>query len=888
MQTLAKYTWLFILMLSMTAGLGAQTQEQFIEAAEEYYQFGDFANAAYLYGEALEFDSTDQNLRLLKGESNLYYRAYERALKDFATMERDGAAASFPRLPYLQGKASQPLGRYDAAITFFSRFLANPGNAPIDEIEDAELQLNNTKWAKDLVAAYQETVTAGTQDNAFPINYANVNTRYDDFSPFFESDQFYFSSLRFRVDKDSIKPTRKIARIIQRNAEGNDALNRPLPDNINQRNRTAAHSAFNEAGNMVYFTYCEYLTDSLSLRCDLYSATVSPDGEWGTPQKLDINAAGANNTQPNVGMHPDGQEYLYFSSDRAGGEGMHDLYRAPIGADGALGTVAPLSDINTPFDDVTPFYYAPQRELYFSTDGRHTMGGLDIYRASLNGESWMQPIHMGLPTNSSYNDVYYSRFEEHDFAYFASNRHSAEALFWDEDEEVCCNDIYKVEIERICLEVTTWHALTKAELDATTVTFYEEFPNGERVELAQETHANDNLYTFEVEKGRKYSVTGVKRGFKDDQTTIDLSLTIPYTKGGDDCIKAELYLPPPKITLEVVTLNKIDRSELNGCTVDLFSGPNDNSPLQQDASDTKTESNFYAYDIVLERYYEVKGSKPEYTPDSATVDTRGLFVLNDTVIKRELLLEPILPDPCTIEPTVYFHNDKPIKGNPRTTTPVNYIDAYNAYVGTHKPNYYRVWGGAAGQDATERKGRLDEYFGEVDQGAAELEEFASLLKNYLANGGKITVTLQGFASPLSTGPYNDELSARRCISVINYLWNYEGGSLQQYMGDAAILMFNKAHVTLSQKTYRVPTTYKGMPVTPYQSDSPLAPADKSLIFDIKPGGEIEADPANGLVDSGDDSIYSPVAGFTRFVEIKVEGCGEQSPKDTPEIDTREY
>lgn len=880
MQTLNKYVWLLILMLSMTTGLEAQTQQQFIDAAEEYYEFGDFANAAFHFGEAMDFDTTDQTLRFRRGESNLRYLAYKRALRDFDRLERDGALPSFPRLPYLQGKAAQPLGLYDVAIDHYSLFLTNPGNASAEEIADAKRQLGYAEWAKGIVAAYEEEVAAGTQTGIFPIHYTDVNTRYDDFGPYFERDQFYFSSLRFRVDKDSIKPTRKVARILQRNAAGNEALNRQLPEQINQKNRTAAHSAFNPAGTMVYFTYCEYVTDTLKQRCDLYSAAVGADGEWGVPQKLGINVDGANNTHPNVGVHPDGSEYLYFASDRSGGAGMHDLYRTPIGADGTLGEVEPLSDLNTPFDDVTPFYNSAQRELYFSTDGRNTLGGLDVYRAIINENNWMEPpLHMGLPTNSSYNDVYYARFEEHDFGYFASNRHSADAIFWDEDEEVCCNDIYKVEIERICLEVTTWHEVTQEELDATTVTFYEEFPNGERVELAKETHPDDNLYSFEVEKGRKYFVTAVKRGFKGDDATVEMPLPTSAKTGSDECMKVPLYLPPPTITLEVVTLNKIDSTALDSCTVVLSSGSNKGN-LQEGTPDTKADDNFYAYNIILERYYEVFGSKKNYTPDSATVDTRGLFVLNDTVIKRELYLEPLLPDPCVIEPTVFFHNDRPIKGNPHTITSANYEDTYTTYVGTHKPRYYQVWGKARGQNPIVRNEQLNAYFGEVDKGYKDLQKFAAMLKDYVTGGGSITVTLQGFASPLAKGAYNDKLSARRCISVINYLLNYEGGVLREHMENGVILMSKKGNNT-------VPATYKNIPVIPYQGDTPPAQSGKALVFDIKPGGEVPVGSKPGLVDSGDDSIYSPVASAQRYVEIKVEGC-EQPIEEYPEPDPRDY
>ncbi|RMF02330.1 MAG: hypothetical protein D6772_03635 [Bacteroidetes bacterium] len=889
MHTLYRHSLLLFLLLSTAAVVRAQTQAEWIKAAETSFEYGDYYSAAYYYEEALDYDSTDHELRFRMGESHLLYRNYETALEAFDQLEAKGVAANFPRLPYLQAKAQQPLGHYDEAIANFNEFLAAPGNGSAQEVADARRQISNSEWAKEEYAAYEEELANGTQADIFPINYTNVNTKFDDFAPQFEADQFYFSSLRFKMEADSVKPARKVARILQRKADGGElTTNKLLPPEINQRNRTAAHTAFNADASMVYFTYCEYRQDTFSLRCDLYAAPVDAEGKWGTPQMLPINDGMANNTEPSVGVHPDGRTYLYFASDRSGGKGKHDLYRAEILEEG-FGSVEALDELNTPFEEVTPFYYAPKRELYFSTDGRNTLGGMDVYRSTMafNGEAWFEPVHLGLPTNSSYNDVYYVRYEDHDFGYFASNRHAADAIFWDEDEDVCCNDIYMVEIEKLCYEVTTWHAQTQEELHATTVTFYEELPGGERIELAQEMDPAGNFYTFEVEKGRNYHVTGYKRGFKSDEASVDISqwfrdLAEKPEKIGK-CIKSELFLAPPKIILEVTTFNKRDSTELPGCTVYLFSRQKDSDPLVEIGRDTKEDSNFYSYEIYAEHYYQIIGTKPEHSSDSASVDTRGLFVENDTVIKRQLYLEPFLPDPCDIQPTVFFHNDRPRKGNPHTITSADYMDTYNTYVNTHKPNYYRIWAKAPGENTTVRTARLDAYFGEVDKGAEDLRAFAEMLHGYLQKGGALKVNLQGFASPLSNGPYNDKLSARRCISVINYLWNYEGGVLRQYMSDGVILINNKAGEEAQGRGIRrhaVPSSYKGMPVVAYQSDAAPAQSGKALVFDIKPGGEVPVNPAAGLVDTGSDSVYSPVAGAARYVEVKVELCDEEQTDET--------
>ncbi len=866
-------------MLATTLGVGAQNQQKYIAAAHTSYQYGDYANAAYYYGIALEFDSTDVNLRFRRAESNLNYRAFKLALEDFAKIP-PGANDS---LPYLQGKAEQPLGGYEAAEDYFTAFLDNPGNASQEAVADARRQLANVIWARDTaVAAYVLSKEDDLQDRALPINYADVNSRYDDFAPYFERDQFYFSSLRFLIDKDSILPKRRYSHVFQRDSAEGMAINRELPEEINQKNITTAHSSFNTAGTMVYFTQCDYLPDTLLLRCDLYVATVSPTGTWGTPKKLNINDSDANNTHPNVGKHADGSEYLYFASDRISGKGMHDLYRAAIAADGSVGSVEALDELNTPFDEVTPFYYAPFNELYFSTDGRNTLGGLDVYRSTMDGDNWTTPFHLGLPTNSSYNDVYYTRFAEKDYAYFASNRHSAEAIFWDEEEDVCCNDIYKVEIGTVCLEVSTWNTPTDENsadvaCNGTTLKVYD--VTSKSSEPVIDTVLTGNRFEMKLEKKRKYRFVASKRGLKDAVDSLDLTKVPIVQPMVGNCLEVKLYLPPPKITLEVVTLNKSDQSPLNGCTVELFPYPDELNPGLPNPS-TKLDSSFYTYKIALENDYEIFGSKKDYTSDTTWVDTRGLVILKDTIIKRQLLLEPAGPDICELQPQVFFHNDIPVKGDTFTTTPDDYLATYNSYLALEES--YKAWAGPGTDVADE----LNTFFrNSVEFGAKNLADFAKKLKLNLDKGDNLTITLQGFASPLATSPYNDELSARRCISIINYLWNYDDGALQRYMQDAVILMYNKAHVTLAKKTYEVPIAYLGIPVVSYQEkDSPSVEKSKRLTFDIKPGGEVLLDSTRpDLVDEGDKSIYHPEAAKSRYVVVKVGGCPEP---DIPESDTR--
>jgi outer membrane protein OmpA-like peptidoglycan-associated protein len=112
---------------------------------------------------------------------------------------------------------------------------------------------------------------------------------------------------------------------------------------------------------------------------------------------------------------------LVFASDMPGGEGGTDLYithrnGAEWSSPENLG-----KSINTEGEEVFP-YLKDDNTLLFSSDGLVGIGGLDIYTASIHGSSASTPENMGIPMNSSYDDmspVFYTSSEN---GYFSSNR----------------------------------------------------------------------------------------------------------------------------------------------------------------------------------------------------------------------------------------------------------------------------------------------------------------------------------------------------------------------------------------------------------------------------------------------------------------------------------
>lgn len=157
--------------------------------------------------------------------------------------------------------------------------------------------------------------------------------------------------------------------------------------------------------------------------------------QWGAPQPVTIAGDTLHNFA-HPAVSPDGQ-WLIFASDMPHGLGGYDLWRVPL-ADGKYTAPENLgADINTAGDELFPTF-RHNGDLCFSSDGRHGLGGLDIYIATPDPQSASlsdrhaatQPgrytiSHPGWPLNSQGDDFSLTFLPGQDAGFLASNRGDA-------------------------------------------------------------------------------------------------------------------------------------------------------------------------------------------------------------------------------------------------------------------------------------------------------------------------------------------------------------------------------------------------------------------------------------------------------------------------------
>ena len=120
---------------------------------------------------------------------------------------------------------------------------------------------------------------------------------------------------------------------------------------------------------------------------DLWQARL--DGKrWVDPQPLPINTD-ANDFDPYFSA--DGR-WLYFFSNRPGGQGGDDLWRVAVEQDGTYGQPENLgAGVNTKGDEWAPTPSADGQRLLFASNGHGGAGRHDLLIARWNGKAFVEP-----------------------------------------------------------------------------------------------------------------------------------------------------------------------------------------------------------------------------------------------------------------------------------------------------------------------------------------------------------------------------------------------------------------------------------------------------------------------------------------------------------------
>lgn len=390
------------------------TADRNTRRAEQAMAIGEYAEAANFYKKAYQMTPPKEKekrgrLAFLMGESFRLYGNSARALSAYRSAERYNFTDS---LTYLRlGEMSMMKGDYKQAEKSFEQYLAQ---VPSNEMA--------RRW-KDAASRAAELRDAGSAYTIKPANQLNGNR--SDYSPSFWGSgkdlQLYFTTTRSAVMGNELSGVTGMKNgdlfYVKQDEKGRWRSPEPVPGVNSEYDEGTP--AFSPDGKRLYMSVC-VSHPTYPRMAEIWTSQRS-EAAWTKPQEFKLtNDTLSSYVHP--APSPDGQ-WLYFVSDMPGGEGGFDIWRALLKDASGSTTVENLGpSINTAGDEKFPTF-RPNGDLYFSSNGRGGLGGLDLYRAhfdSVAGEWTVESLPS--PINSSGDDFGMTFEGEHHRGYFSSSR----------------------------------------------------------------------------------------------------------------------------------------------------------------------------------------------------------------------------------------------------------------------------------------------------------------------------------------------------------------------------------------------------------------------------------------------------------------------------------
>ncbi len=450
-----KCFYLFLLSVVCCLSSFSQTVSQLTKAGDKKIAEGDYYVASQYFKDALKKDEENIDLNFKYAEACRMFNDLDGSNYGYRAVTKLDKSNQYPMANFWLGEVLRSTCecKCEEAQKQFHRFQTKYRKKDYFYAK-AQQEIEACAWVKD----------HSRKSDSINIEHLgkDVNTPQSEFNAIHVfPDKIQFSSLR-NISTDK-KNEKYLVRLYNQPPNPEAIYN---PNGSNQE-LNIGNGAYSPDSKKFFFTQCEQ-KDKSTTRCDIY-VTKYDNFKWAVAEKLSdhVNTANATNTQPSFGYDLSGNEILFFSSDREGGQGKMDIWMSKLNADGTYEQAVNAGNkINTQGNEITPFYDVNNRKLFFSSDWHYGFGGYDIFEATGESTNWSTPKNLLQPINTPQNDLYYAKAIDDSRAYITSNRKGSYFI----EAETCCNDIYAYstgkKIEKRDTVVTKPDTITVAEQTA--------------------------------------------------------------------------------------------------------------------------------------------------------------------------------------------------------------------------------------------------------------------------------------------------------------------------------------------------------------------------------------------------------------------------------------
>jgi len=420
------------------------------------------------------------------------------------------------KIQYNLARANHFNYKFDEALTFVNAYLATKKILPEDKAEAELLK----KYIENAIRYNAAPTTAKIKNIGDPIN-----DEEEEYVPVITADEsmmvFTYAGKKSKGGRVNAAGEKADVGIYMEDAyisfKQNDTFQTPRPlDNINTNLNDAAISLSPDGQTLYVFR------DNGDDHGDIFQSHLIGE-DFTTPVKLkgEVNSFAWDG---HCTVSEDGKT-MYFSSERVGGYGGKDIYRATLLADSTWGNVKNLGDsINSKYDEDSPFIHPDGLSLFFSSNGPRSAGGFDIFTSTLEPDSTFKIVEsLGFPINTPDDDIYFVIAANGLKGYYSSGKPGGRGL----------KDIYTVDTDFPSSKLKSY--LVKGKITSegkpvdATYAIEVSSKNNAVFKSSKSNLVNGNYLTI-LPVGQKYKITFNYQSFKPQVFEFDASEITSYTE----------------------------------------------------------------------------------------------------------------------------------------------------------------------------------------------------------------------------------------------------------------------------------------------------------------------------------------------------------------------